>query len=327
MTKLTRRTLCALPLAALPMARWTMPAFAQETYPSRPVRVICAYVAGGGGDIMVRYWANALKNITNQNFVVENRVGANGHLGNRAAMESKPDGYTMIITGSAALVGNPLMMKGADYDPLNALQSVATLNDIGLILVVNPQSGIKTLADLTAMIRAKKGEAKYAVATASHRVVSAWYLQLIGAEATAVGYKATSDATNDVAGGLIDFVFADATLAMMQSRAGKVTMIAASTPKRVSFASDIPTMKESGVPLDYSVKWAAWMPKGVPEPIVKQMHGWLSEIAQRPETRKFLEDVGSEPYVSPSPAAMDAMLKNEYETWKGIVEKAKIEKQ
>lgn len=321
MKSIIRKLICATALALA-----ALPAFAQS-YPSRPVRVICAYVAGGGGDIMVRYWANALKEVTGQNFIVENRVGANGHLGNRAAMEAKPDGYTMIITGTSALVGNPLMMKGADYDPLNALQSVATLNDIGLILVVNPQSGIKTLADLTNHIRAKKGEAKYAVATASHRIVTAWYLQLIGAEATPVGYKATSDATNDVAGGLIDFVFADATLAMMQSRAGKVAMVAASTAKRVSFAPDVPTMREAGVALDYSVKWAAWFPKGTPEPIVKQMHAWLNEIAQRPESKKFLFEVGSDPYVLASPADMDAMIKSEFETWKGIVEKAKIEKQ
>ncbi len=314
--------------AALALSASAWAVHAQETYPSRPVRVICAYVAGGGGDIMVRYWANALKSVTGQNFIVENRVGANGHLGNRAAMEARPDGYTMIITGTSALVGNPLMMKGADYDPLNALQAVATLNDIGLILVVNPASDIKTLGDLTAFIKAKKGEAKYAVATASHRVVSAWYLQLIGAEATAVGYKATSDATNDIAAGLLDFVFADATLAMTQSRAGRARMLATSTKDRVSFAPDVPTMVEAGVPgLDYSVKWGAWFPKGTPEPIVKQMHAWLSEIAQRPESKKFLYEVGSDPYVLPNPAAMDALIKHEYETWKDIVERAKIEKQ
>ena len=322
------KTFARILSAAFALAALNGAASAQDTYPSRPVRVICAYVAGGGGDIMVRYWANALKNVTGQNFIVENRAGANGHLGNRAAMEARPDGYTMIITGTAALVGNPLMMKGADYEPLNALQSVATLNDIGLILVVNSNSNIKSLADLTAYIREKKGDAKYAVATASHRVVSAWYLQLIGAEATPVGYKATSDATNDIAAGLLDFVFADATLAMSQSRAGRVRMLAATTKNRVSFAPDVPTMVEAGVPgLDYSVKWAAWYPRGTPEPIVKQMHAWLSEIAQRPESKKFLFEVGSDPYVLPSPAAMDDMIKREYETWKGIVEKAKIEKQ
>ena len=87
-------------------------------------------------------------------------------------------------------------------------------------------------------------------------------------------------------------------------------------------------MNETSEPgLDYSVKWAAWFPKGTPEPIVKQMHAWLSEIAQRPESKKFLFEVGSDPYVLSTPAAMDEMIKRENETWKSIVEKAKIEKQ
>ncbi len=299
-----------------------------QSYPTKPVRVIAAYAAGGGGDAMVRWWANALKNKTGQNFVVENRVGANGHLGNRTAMAAKPDGYTMIITGASALVGNPLMMKGADYDPLNALESVSTLNDIGLILVVGANSNIKTLADLNAYVKAKKGQAKYGISTASHRVVSAWYLQLIGAEATGVGYKLTTEAANDVAGGLVDFIFADATLAMTMARAGRVRMLATTVGKRLGFAPDVPTMAEAGVPgLVYSVIWAAWFPKGTPASIVKQMHDWLNEIASTPEAKKFLHDVGSEPFLTESPAAMDAILKREYETWKGIIEKAKIEKQ
>ena len=95
---------------------------------------------------------------------MENRVGANGHIGNRLTMEAKPDGYTITITGNSSYVGNPLLMKDATYDPVTALQSIATLTDVGLILVVDAKSDIKTVADLTARLNAKKGDAKYAAA-------------------------------------------------------------------------------------------------------------------------------------------------------------------
>jgi tripartite-type tricarboxylate transporter receptor subunit TctC len=301
---------------------------AQTAYPSKPVTVICTYAAGGGGDLIVRKYAAGLKDLTGQNFLVENRVGANGHIGNRAAMEARPDGYTMLITGSSSMVGNPLIMKDATYDPVTALQSVATLTDVGLILVVNANSDIKSVADLSRYIKAKKSEAKYASATVSHRLVSPWYLQSIGAEAIEVGYKSTADAINDISAGLVDFVFADATLALGQAAQGRIRLIATTTKSRLSFAPDLPTMEESGVPgLVYSVIWSAWVPKNTPPAIVNQLHGWLNAITGTAESRKFLNQIGSDPYVVDSPAAMEAVMKGQHELWQRLVPMAKLEKQ
>ena len=110
------RTLATLSIASAPIC-----SLARADYPERTIKIICAYAAGGGGDLMVRYYAKALSELVGQPVVVENKVGANGHLGNQAAMDAKPDGYTMIITGASAYVGNPLLMKGIDYDPCDAL--------------------------------------------------------------------------------------------------------------------------------------------------------------------------------------------------------------
>jgi tripartite-type tricarboxylate transporter receptor subunit TctC len=298
---------------------------ARAAYPDHPIKIICTYVAGGGGDLMVRFYARALGELTGQTVVVENKVGANGHIGNQAAMDAKPDGYTMMITGMSAWVGNPLLMKGADYDPMTALQPVTTLNELGLGLVVNPKLNIHSVADLTAYIREKKGKALYGAQTSSGLVATNMYLQTIKAEATRVNYKSAGDAAADTTAGLIDFFFPDITLAMAQSAQGRIRMLATTPGNRVSAAPNMPTMKEAGVSdFAYSVIWAAFFPKGTPEPIVKQMYGWLTEISKRPETKKFLFDIGSDVRLSSSPEDMRKTIAGEYEKWHRIVEAAKL---
>jgi len=297
-------------------------------YPERTIKILCAYAAGGGGDLMVRYYAKALGDLIGQPVVVENKVGANGHLANQALMDSKPDGYTMIITGASAYVGNPLLMKGVDYDPATAMQPVATLNELGLAAVVSPKLPVKSIAELTEFIKSKKGKALYGVQTSSALVATNLYLQIIGAEATRVSYKSAGDAAQDTTAGLIDFFFPDITLAMAQASHGRVRILASTPARPVSAAPNLLTMQQAGVPgFDYSVVWAAWFPKGTPEPIVTRMHGWLNEIVKRPETKKFLFDVGSDPRLSNSPQEMAEIVNAEYEKWRKIVRAAKIQKE
>jgi len=303
-------------------------AFAQSAYPNKTVTVICTYGAGGGGDLIVRRYAAEMKGLAGQTFIVENRVGANGHIGNRAAMEAKPDGYTILITGNSAFVGNPLVMKEANYDPVDAMSPIATLADIGLILVVDAKSDIKSVADLTARLKAKNGEGKYAVATVSHRMITPWYLQTIGAQASEVGYKATADAINDITAGLVDFVFADATLALAQAAQGRVRMLATTTKKRLSFAPDLPTLEESGLSgMVYSVVWSAWAPKGTPDAIVTKLHNWFNTATNKDDIKKFLNQAGAEPIPLPTPQAMNDLMKDQFALWKRLVQNAKLEKQ
>jgi tripartite-type tricarboxylate transporter receptor subunit TctC len=317
------RTLATLSIASAPIC-----SLARADYPDRTIKVICAYAAGGGGDLMVRWYANALKDLAGKPVVVENKVGANGHVGDQAAMDARPDGYTMIITGASAYVGNPLLMKDIDYHPMVALAPITTLNELGLILVVNPKLPIHSVADLTAFIKSKNGKALYGVQTSSALVAANLYLQKIGAEATRVNYKSAADAASDIVAGLIDFYFPDATLAMAQAAQGRVRMLASTPAKRVSVAPELPTLQEAGVPdFDYSVVWGAWFPRTTPEPIIGRMHDWLVEIVERPATRKFLFEAGAEPRPSGSPAAMGEVIKGEYEKWRRIVQAAKIEKE
>lgn len=303
-------------------------AHAQVPYPTRTVTIVCTYAAGGGGDVIVRKYAAEFKELAKQPFIVENRVGANGHIGNRYTMESKPDGYTILLTGDSAVVGNPLLMKDATYDPIEGLAPIGTFADIGLILVVSAKSDIKSVADLTAYLKSKKGDGKYAAATVSQRMISPWYLKETGTEATEVGYKATADAVNDVTAGFIDFVFADATFALAQAAQGRVRMLATTTKRRLSFAADLPTMEESGFKgMVYSVVWSAWAPAKTPPAIVQQLHDWMNKITETEEMKKFLNQAGADPLAVGSPAEMSDMLREKYALWQRLVALAKLEKQ
>lgn len=323
---LASRMLAAIALLLIGAAAQVQ-AQTQPPYPARTVTVICTYAAGGGGDVVVRKYAAALGELAGQPFVVVNKVGAEGHIGNQSLMDAKPDGYTLMITGDASLLGNPLTMKGVDYDPRTAIQPVATVANIGLVLVVDAKSDIGSVADLTVRIKAKKGEDNYGVATVSQRLVSAWYLQKIGAAAVPIGYRATGDAVNEVTRGAIDFVFADATLALAQSAAGRVRMLATTTKDRLSFAPDLPTMEEAGLPgLVYSVIWSAWAPKDTPPAIVDRLHGWLNTITRKDDTKAFLNRVGAEPLVLDSRAALGPVIADKFKLWQQLVTIAKLEK-
>lgn len=321
--RLTWRALAAVAAALIGTSAYAQP----SSYPTRSVTMICTYAAGGGGDVVVRKYAAGLGELTGQTFVVVNKVGAEGQIGNQGLMDAKPDGYTLMITGDASLLGNPLTMKGVDYDPRTALIPVATLANIGLILVVDAKSNVKSVADLTARIKARKGDDNYAVATVSQRLVSAWYLQKIGGAAVPVGYKATSDAINDIATGAVDFVFSDATLALAQAAAGRVRMLATTTKNRLSFAPDLPTMEEAGIPgVVYSVVWSAWAPQNTPPAIVDRLHRWLNDITEKPDTKAFLNRIGAEPLILDSPAALRALVADKFSLWKRLVAIAKLPK-
>jgi tripartite-type tricarboxylate transporter receptor subunit TctC len=163
---------------------------------------------------------------------------------------------------------------------------------------------------------------------ASSRIASHLYFQKTGLQVTEAGYKTSIDALNDVAAGLIDFVFVDVTLGVGQARQGRVRALAVTPRTRATFAPELPTMQEAGVPnFDYSVVWSAWMPKGTPAEPLRVMHGLLNKVVALEETRRFLLEAGSDPLPSGSPEASRVVMEREVRKWREIVDLAGITKQ
>jgi tripartite-type tricarboxylate transporter receptor subunit TctC len=314
-----RLTLAALGLLAI----WAGAASAQ-TYPDRPVRVIAGYPAGGGGDTLVRYYAAQLEKATSQKFVVENKVGANGKIATDAARMAKPDGYTLLIHGTAAVVGNTVLMKNPGYDAMD-LQPVATLAESVFVLTVGPKSKANSVKELIANLKVAGGKMKYGTATGVTLVASEKFLVETGTRAERVAYKGTVDAAREMVTDQIDFLFADATFAIAQARQGRMKLLAMTTKARLPTAPDVPTMTEAGIPYVFTPKWAAWMPKGTPDAFVQRIAALLRDIAKTEATKAFLTQSAATPLLTGSVAEATEVVKGDLALWRKVTAEAKIE--
>jgi tripartite-type tricarboxylate transporter receptor subunit TctC len=321
----TLRILAGSALALSMVALGSLQAGAQN-YPDRPVRVICGYPAGGGADVIVRYYAQKLEEATGQKFVVENRVGANGKIGTDAALSARPDGYTMLIHGTAAVVGNTFLMKDPGYKASD-LDVVATLAQTAFVLTVGPESKYGSVKELVAALKAADGKMKYGTATGVTLVASEKFLLETGTKATRVNYKGTVDAARELVGNQIDFLISDATFSVAQAKQGRMKLLAMTTAERLSTAPDVPTMGEAGLPYVFTPKWAVWYPKGTPKEIIEKMGGMLRKIAATEETKKFLESASATPLLTSSTAEALKVVEGDIELWRKVTTEAKIEPQ
>ena len=305
---------------------FAMQAASAQGYPDRPVRVIAGYPAGGGGDTLVRYYAAQLEKATGQKFVVENKVGANGKIATDTTLMAKPDGYTLLIHGTAAVVGNTFLMKDPGYDAMD-LQPVATLAQSVFTLTVGPESKAANLKELVSNLKAAAGKMKYGSATSVTLVASEKFLLETGTKAERVNYKGTVDAAREMASNQIDFLFADATFAIAQAKQGRLRILGVTTTERLSTAPDAPTMTEAGLPYVFTPKWAAWFPKGTPNEIVQKVGALLRDIAKTEETKAFLTESAATPLLSNSVAEAVEVVKGDRDLWKKVTTEAKIEPQ
>lgn len=297
-----------------------------QSYPDRPVRVIAGYPAGGGGDTLVRYYAAQLEKATGQKFLVENKVGANGKVATDATLMAKPDGYTLLIHGTAAVVGNTVLMKDPGYDAMD-LQPVATLAQSVFVITVGPESKAASVKELVANLKAADGKMKYGTATPVGLVASEKFLLETGTKAERVNYKGTMDAAREMVSSQIDFLFADATFAIAQAKQGRMRLLGMTTTERLPSAPDVPTMTEAGVPYVFTPKWAAWLPKGTPDAVVQRMSSLLRDIAKTEEAKAFLLSAAATPLLTDSVAGATAVVKSDLDLWRKTATEAKIEPQ
>jgi tripartite-type tricarboxylate transporter receptor subunit TctC len=296
-----------------------------QDYPNRPVRVICGYPAGGGGDVLVRYYAAELEKLTGQKYVVENRVGANGKIGTDTLRNARPDGYTLLLHGTAAVVGNTFLMKEPGYDPLRDLQAVATLAESTFVLTVAPDSGINSVKELIGRLKAANGSMKYGTATGVTLVASEKFLLETGTRATRVNYKGTVDAARELTGRQIDFLIADATFSVAQAKQGRLKLLGMTTKERLPAAPDVPTMSESGVPgYVFTPKWAAWFPKDTPADIVEKTGAMLRKIAASEQTKAFLLANSATPLLTKSTAEAVETVRGDLELWRKVTTEARL---
>lgn len=298
------------------------PAGAQE-FPSKQMRFIVPFAAGGAADIIGRTIADKLGALYGKTIVVENTPGAGSNIGISAAVRADPDGHTLVL-GAVALAVNPFLYKTMPYDPLKDVAPLTLALETPNIVIVPVQSDIKSIKDLIA--KAKITPLNYASAGigSSLHLAAELFKQQAGVDLAHVPYRGSSPALADLMSGRIDVMFDNASTALPQVNGGTARAIAVTTSVRVSSLPDVPTVSESGVPgYDMGNWWAVFTSAKVPAPIVAKLSADLRKILADPEVQKQFATVSGR-VIASSSDELAAHLVTETAKWKKVVETAGI---
>jgi tripartite-type tricarboxylate transporter receptor subunit TctC len=311
---------------ALTAALGVQGASAQQ-YPAQDIRVICAFPAGSGADVLVRYFAEKMRPLAApRNVIVENRAGAGGNIALEYVARAKPDGYTVFIHAATAVAAGMHLYKNPPVDVGKAIQIAATINRQPFMLVVAAKSPYKTVAELTEAMKKKGDKASYAYAAPTGQIMGEIYKNVTGVKAVEVGYKTAPDSLNELLSGKLDYGMHDPVFALAQSREGRLRILAVSTAKRMASIPDYPTMTEVGIPMDLTGWWAVMVPTGTPQPAIDQLHKWFVQIVSSDETKKFLNSFGGDPNIQ-TPAEAQKVFLQDIKNWGDYVRLARIQPQ
>jgi tripartite-type tricarboxylate transporter receptor subunit TctC len=307
----------------------SLPAQAQE-YPTKEIHAICNFVAGTGGDIYVRYFSERLSALAGKPVIVDNRGGAMGNIGTEAAARSKPDGYTiLIVPGSSTMAAAVSGFKKLPFDPTKDFIPVTTLAKLGFVFVVDPKSPIKSMSELTANLKAKGAKASYGESSNTGLIAGELYKKFAGLpQVTKVQYKENQTPLNDMYAGSLEFMVVDAPWAVEQAKSGRLRILAVTSADRLSVLADVPTMEEAGVKGfgDVTPWWAVFVPAKTPQPIVTKLEGWFNQIVASQDTKKWLNNLGSDPFPGNS-KSLEKLLASDIPRWAEYYKLANIEAQ
>jgi tripartite-type tricarboxylate transporter receptor subunit TctC len=312
---------CALTLA-------TTVSFAQDAWPTRPVRVIVTFTPGGAADITARVVGERLGEIWRQQVLVENRIGAGGNIGVEAVVRSAPDGYTLLLASSAQPINVALYPK-LPFDLFRDLAPIGFVTSTPMALAVHPRVKDNTLRELTARLRAEDGKAQYAtcgVATAHHFAFELYKFQAKVA-ATHIPYRGCAAAVVETVGGQVDTVLSSLATVLPHHKSGKLKVLAITSKSRSVSAPDIPTFRESGVPelkdYDSNIPYGFMAPAGTPPAVLAKIEADLARVMAIPEVQQRFIGAGFETFVT-SAADMGSQMRRDAEQIKKIVDFAGI---
>jgi len=316
--------MCARLLAGAVLSVVGVSAAAQDTYPNRPIRYISPYAPGGSTSFTARFVGQQLTEAWGQQVVVDNRGGANTIIGTRIALESPPDGYTLLNIG-ATLASNQTLVK-TPYDALKDVTCIATVFSTENILVVPPPLPVKAVKDLIALAKAKPGQIAYG--TSSHGGPTHLLAELFNTEAGIrtlnVPYKGGGPAVADLMGGHIQFFFSNPANVAALIRDGRLRPLAVTGKSRVPAFPDVPTFAEAGLP---AVTFTSWQgvggPAGIPKPIVNKIAAEIQRLVATPKGREILNKLGFEPFYN-GPEETAALLREDIDKYAKIIKAANI---
>ncbi len=294
----------------------TRQAGAQEAWPSRPVRVIVPFAAGGGADLVARAVSAKLQERLGRQFVIDNRPGGAGNIGTDAAAKAAPDGYTLLITGPSH-VNNAHLFRSLPFDPIRGFAPVSLLTSAPYVLIADPALPLRSLGDLIAAAKARPGALSYGSAgngTAGHLAMEMIKTQA-GIDMVHVPYRGSPAVLTDIMGGRIAVAFDNVLSSAPGIAAGQLRGLAVSGARRAPALPQVPTIAESGLPgFDVTVWQGALFPAGTDPAIVARLGAELGLAMQAPDLRARLAELGAEA-IGGTPADFARFLDQEMRVW------------
>lgn len=314
---------------ALLMAVNLVESHAQAAWPTRPIRLVLPSGAGGGADIFGRPFADWLGKELGQTVVVDNKPGANGVIAHEQVVRQPGDGYNLLVSYAAAIVGNKAMNAKLSHDPITDLKPIGLIGgDGGNLLIVNAALPVNNLSELIAYAKSQSGGINYGswgVGSGGHLVMETLKTQ-VGITLNHVPYKTVAAIPPDVVSGVLQVSTIDAGTPVALIKAGRIRAIAALSPKRLPLLPDVLTMAEQGYPVGFVPWYGLFGPTSMPNELVSRINGLLNRWLALPETTAIFEQKQNTPApIGKSPEAFAAQIQAELPVWRKMMQTAKIE--
>nr|WP_312014904.1 tripartite tricarboxylate transporter substrate binding protein [Bradyrhizobium sp. AUGA SZCCT0169] len=295
-----------------------------QSFPSKPVRILVPYPAGGGVDVLTRTLGEVVSKQWGQSVVVENRPGAGGVIASQAVVSSPADGYTLIMVASGHAT-NPLLYPKIPYDTFKDFTPISLLASSPNILLVRADSPFKTLADVIEAAKAKPGSLSFAHAgtgTSTH-LAGELLKSLAKVDLNAIPYKGGAPAINDLLGGQIPMSFNNGPESVGQLQAGTLRALAVTTAERAPFLPDVPSMSEAVPGYDTGVWWGLLGPSDMPPDVLAKLFRDFVAALNTEAVKERLGKLGALP-IGSSPQQFQARIRADYEKWEPIIKAAGI---
>lgn len=303
------------------------PVAGAQTYPTKPVRLIVPYPAGGATDFFARAVFPKMGEALGQQVFVENRPGAGTAIGASEVARSAPDGYTLLLGDAGTYAFNPTLYKKLSYDPVKDFAPVSLTGRFALILTVNPSTmQAKSVKEFVAIAKSRPGKIDYGAPGPGSPIHLAmeFFKQRAGITMTPIPYKGGADAMNDLIGGRIATMFLDIASGTPQIKSGRVRALAVASAKRVAALPDLPTIGESGYPGFEAWAWQGFVaPAGTPRDVIMKLNSEFARVMADPAIKQRLSDIGFEPQTS-TPGQFSVYMKSEIAKWAKVIRESNI---
>jgi tripartite-type tricarboxylate transporter receptor subunit TctC len=300
-----------------------LPAFGQDAFPTKPIRIVVGYSAGGGNDIIVRVMQPEMQKGLGQPVIVENKPGAQSIIAAELVAKAPADGYTLLMGPSGPMTINPATYSKLPYDPVRDFAPISMICSFPLVFVVDPKLPVKNVKELIEYAKANPGRANYASSAGIFQIATEMFKQRTGTKIEMIPYKGSGESVQSVASGQVMMTIVDPAPVTAPLKSGQVRGLAVTSAKRHPSWPDLPTLIEAGVDMEVPVWTAFFAPAKTPPAIVARLQKEIARVVQTPEVKERFAAMGLDP-VGGSSADLARQVERDIQRWTAVAKAANI---